>query len=342
MPNNFQQSVALYPGVGLLGSRASMNPTATVDAGPFNLTAGALGVTVGKMAWQAMTASTGLSLTNNYANAVPSIPDGFVSNEQQALITTWLGLNSLVIPAGYPVTLYNRGDFWARSVYLDAFIGAKVFANIYSGDVYPAAAGSFITDTVGSASVITGSTVAGSYTLTLTANVVSGTVMKGQQISGPGLNPQFPTYIDVGGTASFPLATGAGNTQTLYLSAPALTTQTGQTYSTIANVGIGGCTCSISSTSSTTVTINSITAGGTLAVGQFLQGITSMPAGAYVVSAGTLALPATSGTGTIIISAATTGTISAQTCGFSPFVETPWYFNSAGNVGDLVKIGTRW
>ncbi len=335
----FQQNVGLYPAPGVWGQRASMNPSATVDAGPFNLTAGVLGATVGKFGWQVLTASTMLSVVNNYSPTAPVIPDGFIANEINALITTWLGPNGLVIPAGYPVTLYNRGDFWAKTVYADAAVGNKVFANLYSGDVYPAATGTFPTATVGSAAVITGSTVLGSYTLTLTANVVSGTVMSGQQITGPGINTTFPCYIDVGGTASLPLATGAGNTQTLFLTEPATSTQTAQTYNTVANVGIGGatvtaCTC----TSSVTMTITTFT--GTIAVGQIVVPSATVPANTYVAAAGSLSLPATSGTGTITLSQATTGATS--TCAMSAWIETPWYFNSAGNVGDLCKIGTRW
>jgi hypothetical protein len=70
-------------------------------------------------------------------------------------------------------------------------------------------------------------------------------------------------------------------------------------------------TGTLSSTSSTTVTINS-TASGSLAVGDRLvpvsgTPITSMPADAYIASFGTYTVAA--GTGTVIINSATTGTI---------------------------------
>ena len=326
----FQQAVGLYPAPAVWGARASMNPTATVDAGPFNLTAGVLGCTVGKFGWQSYTALTGLSVVNNFSPTAPTLPDGFVGNEQQALITTWLGQNGLVIPAGYPVTLYNRGDFWAKTVYADAAIGNKVFVNLFSGDGYPAAAGSFPTANVGSAASVTATTTAGSYSMNITATG-SGVVTVGQQISGPGLNSQFPTYIESFGTYN-------GTAGTVNLTQAAVTASTGGTFTTVANVGIGGCVCSsVSSSSSTTMTINTITSGA-IAVGQQVQAITNVPAGTYIAALGTF-----NGTsGTVILSAATTGTITAQACNFSAWIETPWYFNSDGNVGDLVKIGTRW
>jgi len=329
MLQGFQTSIALYPAPGVWGARASLNPTATVDAGQFNLTAGALGAMVGKFGWQVLTPITGLAVVNSFSPTTPTVPDGFIANEQQTLITTWLGLNGMAIPAGYPVTLYNRGDFWAKNVYADAAIGQKVFANLFSGDVYPAAAGAFVTAVVGSAASITATTTAGSYSMNITATG-SGVVTVGQQVSGPGLTNGL-YYIESLGTYN-------GTSGTVNLTQAAVTAATAQTFTTIANVGIGGAVCSsVSSSSSTTMTINTVTSGQ-IAVGQQIQNITSIPAGTYVASIGTF-----NGTsGTIIMSAASTGTITAQACNFSAWIETPWYFNSPGNVGDLVKIGTRW
>jgi hypothetical protein len=333
MVTGFQQQVNLYPAPAVWGDRASMNPTATVDAGPFNLTSGLLGAVVGKFGWQVLTPATMLSIVNNYSPTQPTIPDGFVANEQQALITTWLGQQSMVIPAGYAVTLYNRGDFWGKTVYTDAAVGSKVFANVFSGDVYPAASGSFIADVVGSAAVVTATTTAGSYSMNVTA-FTSGTLAVGQQVSGPGLTNGL-YYIESAGTLVLPASSGSG---TINLTQAAVTASTGGSFNTIANVGIGGATCSsVSSTSSTTMTINTVT-NGTIVPGQLIQPITSIPANNWVASIGTF-----NGTsGTIIMGLASTGTITAQACKFSAFIETPWYFNSAGNVGDLVKIGTRW
>jgi hypothetical protein len=328
----FQQAVGLYPAPAVWGARASMNPTATVDAGPFNLTAGVLGCAVGKFGWQSYTVLTGLAVVNNFSPTAPTLPDGFVGNEQQALITAWLGQYGMVIPAGYPVTLYNRGDFWAKTVYADAAIGNKVFANLFSGDVYPAAAGAFPTAAVGSAASVTATTTIGSYSMNITATG-SGVVAVGQQVSGPGLNSQFPTYIETLGTYN-------GTAGTVNLTQAAVTASTGGTFTTVASVGIGGCVCSSATIGTGTNSLNVITVtSGTLAVGQLVQcGTVGIPAGTYISALGT----GTGGAGTYTLSQNATATLTTLAFNFSAWIETPWYFNSAGNVGDLVKIGTRW
>jgi hypothetical protein len=329
----FQQQVFLNPAPAVWGARASLNPTATVDAGPFNLTAGLLGVAAGKFGWQNLVASTMLAVVNNYSPTQPVIPDGWVSNEQQALITTWLGQSAMVVPPGYPVTMYNRGDFWGKTVYADAALGQKVFVNLFSGDIYPAATGSFISAAVGTAAVVTATTTAGSYSMNVTA-FTSGILAIGQQITGPGLTNGL-YYIESSGTLTLPASSGSG---TINLTQAAVAASTGGTFNTIAQTGIGGAVCSsVSSSSSTTMTINTVTSGSIVA-GQLIQQITNIPANNWVASIGTF-----NGTsGTIIMGLASTGTITAQACNFSAWIETPWYFNSPGNVGDLVKIGTRW
>lgn len=321
----FQQSVNLYPAVGVWGGRASNNPVAVVDAGQGNLAAGTSGVTVGKFGWQVLTALTGRSVVNSFSPLAPVAPDGFVGNEQQALITTWLGQNGLVIPAGYPVTLYNRGDWWAKAVYGPVTIGQKVFANLFSGDVLGAAAGAFVTTAVGSAASVTATTTVGSYSMNITATG-SGVLVVGQQISGPGLTGGI-YYIDSLGTYN-------GTSGTVNLSLPAVAASTGGTFTTVAPVGIGGFVGTASfATSVMTVTA---TTSGTLAPGQIITSV-GVAVGTYISSMGTY----NGTTGTVNLST-TPGTITAQAVTATAWIETPWYFNSAGNTGDLVKIGSRW
>ena len=166
------------------------------------------------------------------------------------------------------------------------------------------------------------------YLLTI-ASVTSGTVAVGQQISGLGLGTQFPCYIESFGTFN-------GTSGTVNLTTATTQVTTSQNYSTIANVGIGGAVVSAcSATSTATMTITTI-ASGQIAVGQMLVPSATIPAGTYVQAFGTF-----NGTsGTITLSQATTG--ATTSCAMTAWIETPWYFNSAGNVGDLVKIGTRW
>ena len=335
----FQSQVYTYPAPAVVGARASMNPTATIAAGPLGLCAGALGLTVGKFAWVSYATAGGPGVANNFSPTQPALPAGFVNNEQQALVTTWLGVNGLVVPPGYQCTLFGRGDFWAKAIYTDVAVGNKVYANLFSGDIYGGAAGLFLlagatgggpSDAVGASAVVTATTTAGSYSMNVTA-FTSGTLAIGQQITGPGLTNGL-YYIESSGTLTLPASSGSG---TINLTQAAVAASAGGTFNTIANVGIGGCKCSsVSSSSSTTMTINTVTSG-TIVPGQLIQGITNIPANNWVASIGTF-----NGTsGTIIMGLASTGTITAQACNFSAWIETPWYVLSAGNVGDLVKIG---
>lgn len=172
-------------------------------------------------------------------------------------------------------------------------------------------------------------------TTVMTVVSANGTLAVGQSITGTGIPA---------GTTISSFGTGTGGAGTYNLSA-SCTTESAETIAvggvasetltgTPAN-SVGGCTCSsVSSTSSTTMTINTVTAGSILP-GMLVQGITSVPAGTYVASIGTF-----NGTsGTIILSQATTGTITAQACNFSPFVQTGFSIQSIANPGELVKVG---
>lgn len=332
----FQSAVNLYPAVGVWGVRASNNPTSTVDSGQGNFAAGTSGATVGKFGWQVLNALTGRAVVNSFSPTVPTVPDGFVGNEQQALITVWLAQSGLVIPAGYPVTLYNRGDWWAKSVYGPVTIGQKVYANLFSGDVYGGVTGLNLTGlpaaATGSAASVTATTTVGSYSMNITATG-SGSVQVGQQINGPGLTGGV-FYIDSLGTYN-------GTSGTVNLSLPAVAASTGGTFTTVANIGAGGAVVTSATISTGTNSLNIITqTSGLILPGQLIYCATAgLPAGAYVASIGTY-----NGTsGTVLIGPSNaTGTITTQAFNFSAWIETPWYFNSAGNTGDLVKIGSRW
>jgi hypothetical protein len=324
----FQTAVSLYPAPGIVGEQASMNPVRTVDVGSGALVAASGGVTVGNFAWISGTTNLGGGTASNVfpslGTAAPTAPDGLVLNSHEALITTWLGQASMVIPQGVGLTLADRGDFWNNSNYAAATRGQKVFANFFNGDVLVAAAGSFPANLTGTNASVTATCATN--VLTVTA-VASGVLAVGQLVQGVGIPPN--TYI-------LSLGTGTGGTGTYNLTTTPGTLPS-STFTLTSVAGQGGCVCSsVSSSSSTTMTINTITSG-TLAVGMLVQGITSVPAGTYIASFGTF-----NGTsGTIILSQATTGTITAQACNFSPFIETPWYALSDGNPGDLIKIGVK-
>lgn len=314
---SFQNFVSQQPAPGIEGGRASDNPISSV-VGSF--TANAAGVRVGSFAW------TNGALAYSYVLG-NTAPAGFVVNNQNAYITLWKNNKTMLIPAGAPVTMHDRGDFWAYSTYADAAVGQKVFANVFNGKILPAAAGAFPALSAGTTGTITASFA----TNVMTPTAGSVFLTPGTLITGAGV--PLNTYIEAQLTGT----TGACSSATYQLTTYPGTLASSATIVATSNDGIGGAVCSsVSSTSSTTMTINTVTSGS-IAVGSLVQGITSVPAGTYVASIGTF-----NGTsGTVILSQATTGTITAQACNFSAWVETPFYVKSAGNLGDLIKIGVK-
>ena len=317
----FQSQVNLYPAPGVEGARASNNPVSTVVAGPGGLVSGeSAGLRVGTFAWQ-----SGLTaLNHNYAGAVP---DGFVDNEQQGLITTWRAESDQVVPIGLPVTLYDRGDFWAVSTYQDASIGQKVFANVFNGKIITAATGSFIVDPAGTSGTITASFATN--VMTVTAGSVY--IAPGMLVTGTGIPAN--TYIEAQLTGS----AGACSAATYSLSTYPGTVASAATVVVTSPGGTGGASASSASASisDNTLTINTLT-NGSIAAGSLVKG-TGIPTGTYVASIGTF----NGSTGTVILSANTTATITTAAVAFSAWIETPWYVKSAGNVHDLIKIGVR-
>lgn len=323
----FQTQVNRYPAPGVVGCRASSNPYESVVAGDGALVAGSSGVVVGNFAWIAGTTNLGGGTAQNtYATSPAAAPDGFVMNQHEGLITTWLGQSTLTIPAGMPVTLMRDGDFWAISNCAAATRGQKVFANVFNGNVLPATAGSFPANLMGSNASVTAS-LASTGVLTVTA-VASGTLAVGQLITGAGIPAN--TYI-------LSLGTGTGGTGTYNL------TQTGYVVAseTMLATSVGGLGGAVASSvtiaaATSTLTVNTLTSG-TLAVGMLVQPVTGIPAGTYITALGT----GTGGTGTYILSATASATVTTTAVNFSPWVETTWSVLSDGNPGDLIKIGIK-
>lgn len=115
----FQTSVSVNPAIGVPGDFASTNPRQFVvsgtlnqrmvaaadicNAGTFGLIAsdGTVDSTPGYAAASAAGAATRIGFIHRYMGA--------------ALITTWLGENSMQIQAGQAVELFATGDFFARA-----------------------------------------------------------------------------------------------------------------------------------------------------------------------------------------------------------------------------------
>jgi hypothetical protein len=160
----FQSQVNQYPAPGVEGQRASTNPIASVDAGPGGLIAGPLGVTVGKFAW---VSADGITVTNS--GQFPTQPDGFVGRYQQGLITGFLAEESMLIPPGFPVTLSNAGDWWAKNKGPSALArNNALYVSYLDGSVVTAV------PAVGSVTATLGSTNTASLGATFTASAHAG------------------------------------------------------------------------------------------------------------------------------------------------------------------------
>lgn len=133
----FQTQVNLTPAIGLNGDFASGNPRASFPSPEGGFVAGSGGVTVGRFAWVGSDGKTVL-------NTGTGKPQGFIHREQQAFITTYLAESGSNVPAGQPVTLMNKGDYFATATVNAAVIGQKVFAKLADGTVQTGAAGATI------------------------------------------------------------------------------------------------------------------------------------------------------------------------------------------------------
>ena len=102
----FQSTVNLNPAPAVQGDFASVNPFASVLAGPGALVAPASGLTVGNFCWVGPAGQVSQSYVAGYQI-------GFLGRNEQALITNYLGEVSMVVPAGFMVNVFNSGDFWA-------------------------------------------------------------------------------------------------------------------------------------------------------------------------------------------------------------------------------------
>jgi len=319
----FQSQVNLYPAPGVEGARASNNVATCVVAGPGGLVAGAAGARVGAFAWNTA------GVANSYCYTA-LVPDGFVSNEQQALITTWLADSTQLVAPYTPVTEYDRGDFWARSVFTESTIGQKVYANVLTGRIYTAATAAFPVTPAGTTGTITAST---SVLGVMTPTAGSIYLAPGMLVTGPG----YPvgTYINSQVTG----AAGACSSATYQLTTLPPVALASSTVVVCTTEDLGGSTTSSCSCSQSSATLTVTTrTNGNIYKGQRVSG-TYIPTGTYVSALVTYndAL----GTGTLTLSAVATDTISGAAILFSPWIETPWYVKSAGNVGDLIKIGIR-
>jgi len=208
--SDFQTRVNLTPAPAVEGDFASANPRSTVLTGPGGLVSGPSGVVVGRFAWIGPDFRT----VDSFATANVA-PDGFVHREQQALITVFLAAATLLVPEGFPITLHNTGDFWAKNLGPGALAkNATVYAGFADGGIYSAA------PTGASATGSNGSTNTGSLGATFTATAgspdntqivitaVTGLISVGDFLNGTGISAGTQITAQLSGTPG-----GAGTYQ---------------------------------------------------------------------------------------------------------------------------------
>lgn len=309
MSGGFQTQVQVQPAPAVAGDFSDANPRWSVNAGPGGLVAGPNGVTVGRFAWWSASVldPNGTPAIVNNTGSGPVT--GFVSRRQQALITTYLADASMLIAAGFDVTLMSGGGFWAKNDgATEALVGQKAYANFADGKVTFAATGS-PAGASGTASSIAASTfsvtgsIAGSV---LSVTVVgSGTVVPGATVSGTGIATGTQIVAQLSGAA--------GGVGTYEVSIPEQTVASTTVSGTYGTLTVGG-----------TVT-------GVFGVGDTLTG-TGVAAGTAITALGT----GTGGAGTYIVNNNTV--VSSTTITAATNVETKFIAMSAGLPGELVKI----
>jgi hypothetical protein len=205
----FQNKVNTNQAPGVLGDFASTNPFASVLAASLQLVAPAGGLTVGNFAWVGPAGQVSQSYVAGYQI-------GFLLRNEQALVTQFLGETSLVVPAGFPITLMNGGDYWAKfaagatpgqNVYADPNTGALV-----AGATTPASAAG--TATQGVTGTLT--TVSGSANVTVNS-VSAGILAVGDVV----VSANIPAGTTVLSQTSVTAGSGAGLLGVYVLSAPA-------------------------------------------------------------------------------------------------------------------------
>lgn len=307
----FPNAVNVQQAPAVAGDFASNNPRFSVLAAQGAYVAGVGGVTVGRFAW--VNPATRVEVVNHGVGA----PIGFIGREFQALITTWLGETSNIVPEGIAVTPYNGGDFWAANAgSAEAVPGMKAYANYLTGAVTFAATG-----TPPQAAEVTGAIAAVSST-SVTAS-----------IAAPAANTTQPSVMTVTVVGSGTLRVGGVLSGSGVVTGTTIVAQLTGTAG-----GVGTYTVdipqSVASTTITmaagTLTVSAVTSG-TLGVGQVLSG-SGVTSGTKI----TALLTGTGGTGTYIVTP--TQSAGSTTITATAGVETKWYAASFAAAGELVMM----
>lgn len=309
----FPSIVNLQMPPAVAGEFASMNPRASVLAGSGALKAAlAVAVICGNFAWAA---SDGVAYGSNANGGVV----GFVANDNQTVITDFLGQSRLSVQAGFPVTLFSRGDFWAL-VNGAGNLGAVALGDAIYADRDTGAPTTYAAAFQGTGTIDNGAGASGTV-LTITA-VRNGVLRIGDVLTGTGVTPATTVTVQVSGT---PGGIGVYTVDTAQddnpaggaISSVAQNATTGFTAASASAVDPTAVTCSLAAGTGV-LTVGAVT-GPPIQVGANVSG-TGVPANLFI----TAQLTGTAGQ---------TGTYKVNTIG--PAVAS---FTGTFSVGRLVQI----
>ena len=327
---DFPNQVNVQPSPAVEGDFCTTNPRYSVIAGPGGLVAGSPGVTIGRFVWftnsyfdiddtSQQVANTFGGTPGNLTNLGASVA-GFVGRAQQGLITTYLQAAGMLIPTGFPVTVFSNGDFWVKNAGTgEAIVGHKCYANFADGRASFAATSSATTGTcngsISPSQVFFTGSISGNV-LTVTA-VSSGTIVNGALLSGgTGLVSNTVVVTQLSGTV--------GGVGTYGVNIPE---------QTVAAAGLTG--------AYNTMTVTSTISASPLAVGQLLSGTGGGAVGSntYITQLGT----GSGGIGTYYVTGGTGNqqTVTQTGITYALNEETKWVAMSGGLAGELVKISAQ-
>lgn len=363
----FQSVVNNFPAPAVVGNFSDAGPYHSVPAGPGGLVAGPGGVIVGNFAW---VDTDGVTVHSYGVDG--NAPTGLVQNSQQALITQFLGIATLLIPEGFPVTLIDEGSLWVKLFGDAASVGDEIYARFADGAAFVGGVptGASVTASIGSTNTASlGSTFTATATGTsLAVTALTGYLAVGDFISGTGVPAGTTIVAQVSGTTG---SNGTYTTSVVTTAAAATVTSFGETVKVTATTGLisigdtisGGSGFPVDATvvanpatgiwtlsapgsayvaSATGVTtfgdVLDVTAvgSGVLTLGDELAG-TGVPTDASINSqvSGT-----PGGIGIYTISIPATAYAASTTVTVTAGILTTFVAKSAANVGEIVKVST--
>lgn len=175
---------------GVEGDFASTNPFSSI-LGPNQgqLVAPVGGLNVGRFAF--VDPATG----NTSQAYIAGYQIGFLGRNEQALIRVFLGESSVNVPSGFMVTLFNKGDYWARFA-SGATVGQTVYADENNGQPIAGNAADVVTASAGPAGTLTTNVTAGTANQVTVNTVTAGTgiISVGDVITSANV-PANSTYV---------------------------------------------------------------------------------------------------------------------------------------------------